>query len=461
MKSLLLLMQCLSPVSKILAEEEDSVLFDQFRALVCDPWKRIFRPKESAIRDLADLRQLTRHPNGYLRERAVEDLAMRQDTLGLHELLTCANDWVPQIHHAATAAVQALIRPENAAAFIAHLPQIRHLLDCERYDHTALVGQISQFLTSPAHLPALHQAVHCANRDVAKAVLYTLIDQDQLTDEATLLWVLKNRDARLRVIAVNRWLEDDKPLSENVAVRLLRDRWSRIRRDTLFHLDRHQQPLPESLHTALLLDKNALIQQRASLMLADAIKAIPFWLQVVTTPIWSTTERRRALYGLKEARYHALHSLALWGYEHSDPGIRLVSLQILLMQEGDETKAYALSALAVPALPFAIAAMKQLKLAPQCFSVDDVEWLFINAPSAKHTFLYWRLLHQLNKWDWLILLLRHSPSLAASQREKELAVWKGKYNRSGIYPTANQHETLEILLQRDPGMRDALRPWLG
>lgn len=459
MKSLLLLMQCLSPVSKILAEEE-TLFFQQLRALICDPWKRYFRPKESIAQNLADLRLLTCHHNGYLREKAIQDLAKRQDTMGLNEFFTCVNDWVPQVHHAATAAVRALLIDENATAFIAHLPQVRHLLSCKRYDHTPLVGEISQFLTRPEHLPVLCQALHCADHAVSEAALCTLIEQDKLTDEATLLQALRHHNARLRAMALSGWLKRDKPLSETLILRLLRDRWPRIRQDTLFYLHRRQHPLPESLHTVLLLDKNGIVQQRARLMLTDLMKAIPFWLQVVTTPIWSTAQRCRALHGLKEAHYHELYSLALWGYDHSNRGIRMVSLQILLMQEGEESKAYALSALADPVLSFVMGTIKQLRFTTVAFSADDIDSLLANSPSAKHTFLYCRLMRQLNKWDWLILLLRYLPLLPPMQQAEELAAWKGKYNQAGINPTSAQQEILAELLAQSPALRKAVQNYL-
>jgi hypothetical protein len=48
-------------------------------------------------------------------------------------------------------------------------------------------------------------------------------------------------------------------------------------------------------------------------MLSETADATAFWRDVITSPACSITQRRSALYGLKEARDPALHSLALWG----------------------------------------------------------------------------------------------------------------------------------------------------
>lgn len=459
MKSLILLTQCLSPVYKVLANE-DTLLFQHFRALFTDPWERYFHPKENALRSMETLRKLSTHHDGYLRETAVKKLVSLQGILALGDLLERVNDWVSSIHQTATLEVRTLLLPENVAAFIAHLPQIRHLLTCERYDHSPLVREISFFLTCDDHLPILQQALRSADHAVSLAILLTLIDQEKLTDEAGLLLVLKNRDPRLRSLALTHVLDHCLSLSEPLIGRLLRDRCPRIRRDTLAYLERGGHPLPESLHTTLLLDKNRSIQQRARLMLAEKIKAIPFWLQVVTTPIWTVSERCRALHALKEARYHELYSLALWGYEHVNHRIRQVSLQILLMHEGEDAKEHALLALTDPSFSFAMATLKHLKHTTLSFSMADVQYLLVNSPSAKHSLLYWRLMHRLNKWDWLILLLHHSSSLSALGRENELAIWKQKYNHTSIYPTAAQREMLEAVLLRFPAVSKALQNWL-
>lgn len=440
--------------------DEETEIYQEIRMLLNEPRNGNYLLKNSDIRSVESLCQLTHHHNGFLREKAVMALSLKGDIAALRELLICANDWVKPIHRLATQEVMALMTAENAPAFIAHLAQVRQLLTCRRYNHAPLVELISHFLASQAHIADLRQALYSPDRELRHAVLHTLIEQEQLHDEAALAFVLDTGDTYLRGIAVTYWLARAPKLSESLMTRLLRDPWPRIRRDTLFYLDEHGQALPETLHRELLLDKNSLIRQRARHMLSETIDATAFWRDVITSPACSITQRRSALYGLKEARDAALHSLALWGYSQPENGIRQAALHILLTLEGEEAKPRILAALADPSLSFAMAAMKSLAHHPLSFSRSELEALLTHTPSEKHTLLYWRLVHQINKWDWLIVLLRHFPFLSPSQQAEELASWKGKYNQAGINPTSGQQEILTCLLAQAPEIRRSLQHYL-
>lgn len=440
--------------------DEETQLYQQIRTLLNEPRNGDYWPKNSDIRSTENLCLLTRHHNGYLREKAVMALSLKRDIAALTELLICANDWVKPIHRLATQEVMALMTAENAHAFIAHLPQVRQLLACRRYNHAPLVELINRFLASEPHIAELRKALFSPDRDLRHAVLHTLIEQDQLHDEAALAFVLDTGDTYLRGIAVTYWLARAPMLSDALTGRLLRDPWPRIRRDVLFYLDEHEQALPESLHGSLLLDKNSLIRQRTRHMLSEKIDASAFWRDVVASPAWSATQRRSALYGLKEARDPALHSLALWGYTQPENAIRQASLHILLTLEGDAAKPRVLAALADPSLAFAMAAMKSLAHHPLSFSRSELESLLAESPSDTHSLLYWRLMHRINKWDWLILLLRHLPLLPPQQQGEELNAWTGKYNQAGINPTFAQQEILGELLAQSPALRQALQNYL-
>lgn len=449
----------LTPLTRTSADEETQ-LYEQIRTLLNEPRNGDYWLKNNDIRSTENLCHLTHHHNGYLREKAVMALSLKRDVAALRELLICANDWVRPIHCLATQEVMALMTAENAHAFIAHLPQVRQLLTCRRYNHAPLVALISRFLTSEAHIAELRQALYSPDRDLRHVVLHTLIEQEQLDDEAALVFVLDTGDTWLRGIAVTYWLARTPTLSATLTERLLRDPWPRIRRDTLFYLDEHGQVLPESLHRSLLLDKNGLIRQRTCHMLSETVDASAFWRDVVVSPEWSATQRRSALYGLKEVRDPALHSLAQWGYMQPENAIRQASLHILLTLEGDAAKPRVLAALADPGLSFAMAAVKSLAQHPLSFSRSELDSLIADSPSDTHTLLYWRLIHQLNKWDWLILLLRHLPLLPPMQQAEELATWKGKYNQAGINPTPTQQDILAELLAQSPVIRLTVQNYL-
>jgi len=441
------------------AADEQMLIQRKILALLDDPWYADVRPGPDGKLSVDTLCQLTRHHNGYVRENAVAALAVTQDIAALEALLACVNDWVKPIHLAATAAVIALLTPVNAPAFIAQLAQIRQLNARRRYDHRAFVSHITGFLVAK-DLPGLQQTLHSPLRALRDAALQTLIEQDRLYDETALLSVLANRDSNLRAIAVAYWLGKNRLLSDVLVMRLLRDPWARIRREVLFYLDAHGQLPPSRLHHALLLDKNTLIQQRTRRMLENVVDATALWLQVVPSAAFTQAQRRSALYGLKEVAYPDLLPLARWSYTQHVPALRKAALHILLTLEGDDAKARILDALAQPSLSLSLTALKLLSRSSLVLTPAEVQHLLDNPASADHRFIYWRLLPRLNKWDWLILLLRNHARLAEHDRDEQCQIWVSRYNQAGIAATVRQRETLAALLPSAPEIQAAIVGYL-
>lgn len=429
--------------------DSETQLHLDIKALLDKPWNAYVQTEADGKFSTVTLRQLTRHHSGYVREKAVAALTVKHDISALGELITSVNDWVKPIHLAATDAVAELLTSENTPHFIVHLPEIRFLTTCRRYDHRAFVDAIGRFLVSK-NLPALYQALYSPERDIRDAVLYTLIEQDQFWEETALLSILDNQDSHLRAIAVEHWLQRNRPLSAELTLRLLQDPWARIRRSVLFYLDEHRQLPPEALYRRLLLDKNALIQQRTRRMLEGKTDATALWLEVLHDNNASITQRRAALYGLKESHYPDLWAQAEWAYAKSEPGLRKVSLQILVGLEGDDAKPRILETLSSPNPTLVFAAWHVLTRASLSLTLDDVQPLLENPPTPSHRLVYLRLLTLLNKWDWLILLLRTHHQLAEHECDGQCHLWVVQFNRAGISPTSRQRETLRELLPLVP-----------
>ncbi|WP_437887502.1 HEAT repeat domain-containing protein [Phytobacter sp. V91] len=439
--------------------DAETLTHRQILTLLDSPWQPELRPGPDGKYSVETLCLLTRHHNGYVREKALHALTGAEDISALDALLVAVNDWVKPVHHLAAATVIAWLMPASTPAFIAHLPQIRKLLTCKRYDHHAFVSQILRYLVDE-DLPGLQRALHSLERSLRDAALRTLIEQDRLDDENALLNVLANRDSNLRAIAVEYWLAKNRLLSPGLILRLLQDPWARIRRAVLLYLDEHGQRPPVELYQPLLLDKNTLIQQRTRRMLEKVVDASAFWQQVVCSDDYTPTQRRSALYGLKEIRHPGLLALAQWGYTLQAPAIRNAALHILLELEGDGARERVTETLAHPSLALALAALRLLKHTTLKLTSADIQQLLDTPATASHRFIYWRLLHQLNKWDWLILLLRNHALLAESERDEQLQLWISRFNQAGIAPSARQRESLTLLLPQVPAFHQRLRGYL-
>ncbi len=440
-------------------QDREVQLHQQILALLDKPWYGIVAPGSDGKFIVDTLRELTHHHNGYVREKAVVALALKQDVAALGDLLICVNDWVKPIHLAAVDAVKALLTPANVPAFIAHLPALRQLAARKRYDHREFVQTITHYLVSH-HLPAVQHALASSRRDVRDAALHALIGHDKLHDEAALLQVLANQDSTLRAMAVEDWLSHNRALSASLQTRLLRDPWVRIRRAVLFYLDEHRQLPPEALYCPLLLDKNALIQQRTRRMLEGKKDATAFWLEVLSSEHFTLTQRRSALYGLKESRYVGITELAQWAYQHQALALRKAALPMLASLKGENARAEVLGSLADAQLAMTLTAWKVLNRSSLILTPDEVQQLLDNPPTPSHRFVYWRLPHLLNKWDWLILLLRNTAQISAGERDAQCHLWVSRFNHAGIAPTPPQRDTLAALLPQAPEIRRIIAGYL-
>jgi len=93
--------------------------------------------------------------SGYVREAAVQALALSGHGEALPVLLARANDWVPEVRRAAYAALEAFLHEEHVGAWGRALGDVAALRRAARADHTQLLQRIDHFLAVPAHLSAL------------------------------------------------------------------------------------------------------------------------------------------------------------------------------------------------------------------------------------------------------------------------------------------------------------------
>jgi len=104
------------------------------------------------------LAQDAHHYSGYIRERAVRQLATESGGAELSLLLERTNDWVPQVRTLAQAALVARLTPEYAHALACHLDQIEALTRLRRTDQEPFVRAVQRLLLSPEGEAALLRA---------------------------------------------------------------------------------------------------------------------------------------------------------------------------------------------------------------------------------------------------------------------------------------------------------------
>jgi len=120
-----------------------------------------------------------RSHDGYVREAAAKALGRSGQGRALPMLLERANDWVPEVRHAARQAVGVFLQEGSIGPWVSVLGQVAALRRASRADHSALLQGIEAFLLRPDHLWALHAV------------------QDELTPEALRFLF----DLQIRVVA--------------------------------------------------------------------------------------------------------------------------------------------------------------------------------------------------------------------------------------------------------------------
>ncbi|WP_309722164.1 hypothetical protein [Armatimonas sp.] len=98
--------------------------------------------------------------NGYERLRAVRWLEEAQTGEELKPLLKRANDWVPQVRHAAQSALIARLTPEYAYRLACVLPEIENLQRLGRDSHAGFIGRVHALLISLEGESGLLHACH-------------------------------------------------------------------------------------------------------------------------------------------------------------------------------------------------------------------------------------------------------------------------------------------------------------
>ena len=124
-------------------------------------------------------------PSGYVRQSAVEALALSGHGAALPVLLARANDWVPEVRGAARKAIGAFLFDEHAAAWAVALGEVSALRRAARDDHSPLLRSIEDFLARPGPLSVLKAALPRMHREGIRVVFGLELRAATGDDEAT------------------------------------------------------------------------------------------------------------------------------------------------------------------------------------------------------------------------------------------------------------------------------------
>jgi len=226
---------------------------------------------------LAQLGILASFHNGFVREGAVEQLALSTTGEEIPFLLWRTTDWVRQVRLQAVAAIEARLRPEMIPAFGRALKVTRSIEASQRNNNTSLIGSIyNLMLNEPATLASLLNAEDFTLRREACRILDKL---SPAPEASIVLTAANNRDWIVRSYAL-KWVtglwEIDGAAARGVRELFLNDAVPRLRRDALRAIATIDAESTTVILKRCLFDKATAVRQTARYHLRKLSPAFDF-----------------------------------------------------------------------------------------------------------------------------------------------------------------------------------------
>ncbi|UYA58746.1 hypothetical protein NAL19_490 [Pectobacterium sp. F1-1] len=438
-----------------------NLLLQQLEKLVASP-DNYYRPAQAdALGSASRLIVLTRHYNGHIRQRAALCLGFMGEVSALPALIERVNDWAEPVRRAAKQSVRLLLTPNNTASFVANLPAIFWLLQCQREDHQPLVGEIVSFLAEEAHASSLLAGLSAEDKTVARLSLDILVERKLFPLKQIFSQTMRHRDPLVRANAARYLLSADKDVDHDVMTILLKDTFAPIKQVALQYVIDTGFPVSASLLIDLLFYKNALVRQRASALLRERNDDPVAHYLVALDRASTVTVRKITLWGLDEHRYEGIVALAERNLDERYPSLYYSALRILILRTGDDAREQLLAALLHPSLAIVKVACKLFYQQKIPLSLPELQHCMESASSREHVEVYYFLAHKLNKWDWLVFLLENVKPDNVALTQAGIAYWIQRFNRSGIMPSTRQQARLRMLLDEHPHVISRDSPYIA
>lgn len=414
------------------------------------------------------------HPDGHVREAAVETLDQATDGAELPYLLLRVNDWVTRVADRALEAVTRRVVPAYGAAFVANLQLVVRLSATTRHDHDRLLSAVFALLKDPAQRPALQLGLRSSDR-LTSRYCHRLAREGAGADIVQVLErSLESHDTLVRFEAARqaRTQLDPAALAELLAV-LERDPFPAVRREGLLAaFERARSDASERARRALF-DPNRSIRELARFVLSRELPGLAADAYYRAT--LGTEDPRRlatALAGLGETGDRSDAQLVAPFVTHHRVAVRKSAIRALGRLDAAPSAAVLLAALADPSPGVSHAARDALLANPALYDAETVAGLVRTVPYVHGMLDAVALADTLGKWPSLVLLLEASASdqlAVANAARAGLERWTSQSNRRFAPPRPSEVAAVTAALEqcrfaiedRLAGeIAAAVRPWL-
>jgi HEAT repeat protein len=387
-------------------------------------------------------------PSGYVREAAVQRLALLGGGSELPPLLVRANDWVQPVRTRALDALHARVVPDYAAHWVRALPLVLRLRGTERGDARPLVDAVLALLRAPASRDDVWKGLHAREPAVRRACFRILLDSGRpwlrgLVDEA-----LMSPDETIRKEAAHATAALDDPALGELLPRMLADRFPAVRRVALGLAARRMGAAALPALRDALLDRGAGMRSdaRAAIGRLDPMDFAAFYRAHVAPDAPRLAE---AVSGLGETGTAADAERITPLLDHPRTRVRAGVLRALPWLAGDAAVPALLAAVG-DASP-AVSRTATDVLRPRVARADAgalAAWMDAAHPAhVRRNAL--ALLAARSKWDgipWILQSCGDADPLVRTAAREQLTRWRQRFNRSFWQPTPAQQERIRAAL---------------
>ncbi|NHZ35382.1 hypothetical protein [Massilia rubra] len=296
---------------------------------------------------LPDLKERLDWHGGRIRETAVRECGTLSDPRVLALLAPRLNDWVPQVRDAAREAMMSLVERLPAAALLAILPRVQHLLNAGRTDHRAWVDAYEKALIQVTGVPALLKGVQDADCHVARASFHLLRRHGMCTPAELVGAIGRNwNDAMLAVQGVRLCMQLPPDQRNALCRKALGSPFSSVRALALQAMLETDDAESLAAAHAALLDVNGSVRAVAKPFMArHGVDLRDFYRNAARRPDQNALQVRTALAGLASLRDPADLAFMQSFITHTSKSVRAEALLTWLQQAPGDKDDIALAAL--------------------------------------------------------------------------------------------------------------------
>ncbi|HEU5167497.1 MAG TPA: HEAT repeat domain-containing protein [Chitinophagaceae bacterium] len=205
--------------------------------------------------------------NGYVREKAVKELARLKNPEGIKFILFRLGDWVSAVRKAATEAIASFLDTTHVADLVKQLPTIGWLLKVERVDLNEIYSRIIQFILSQEFSDEFYAKINSLD-DKTRFRYYKIFLANTNPTKGQINKISHDKNFLVRLELIKHISVFETDVQKELIEAFLADQFARVRLEALYASKRFIGKFNEQI-IMLLSDEAASVRELSRLLLKD------------------------------------------------------------------------------------------------------------------------------------------------------------------------------------------------